>query len=189
MISTERRNIIDVLLLTCFLTGAFGLSPNAFVSAQAVRPPDYEVKAVYLFNFGRFATWPLTTTAAADSSFSVCVLGRDPFGPSLDATFAGETIDGRKVVAKRIATPQEAPDCRILFVSASEEGQLPRILQSVNNAGILTVSDMPQFVARGGMIQFVSQGNRVRFEVNRTAAEQAHLMLSSDLLRIATTVR
>ncbi len=156
--------------------------------SAAVRPSDYDVKAVYLLHFGRFATWP-ATTAAADESFRVCVLGRDPFGPSLDAALAGETIDGRNVVAMRIGTPQQAIGCRILFVSASEADQWPRILKSLDNAEALTVSDMPEFATRGGVIQFVSHDNKVRFEVNVTAAEQAHVRLSSDLLRVASAVR
>jgi hypothetical protein len=74
-------------------------------------------------------------------------------------------------------------------VSSSEESQLPSVLQTAGGAGILTVSDLPQFAARGGMIQFVSQGNRIRFEVNLTAVEQANLTLSSELLKVATAVR
>jgi hypothetical protein len=159
------------------------------LAAQPAKPLDYEVKATYLFNFGRFTTWPLSMAAAEGNLFSVCVLGRDPFGPALEATLAGETIAGKRIVARRIAKSSDAVGCRILFVSGSEESQLQSVLQTAGGAGILTVSDLPQFAARGGMIQFVSQGNRIRFEVNLTAVEQANLTLSSELLKVATAVR
>jgi hypothetical protein len=159
------------------------------VHAQPARPLDSEVKATYLFNFGRFTTWPQSATATDGRSFSVCVLGHDPFGPTLDATMAGETIAGRPVVAKRIAKSTETTGCRIVFVSRSEEPQLPSILEAAGAAGALTVSDLPEFAARGGMIQFVSQDNRIRFEVNLTAVERANLLLSSELLKVATAVR
>jgi hypothetical protein len=162
---------------------------SSVLHAQPPRPLDSEVKATYLFNFGRFTTWPQSATVADGTSFSVCVLGRDPFGPVLDTTMAGETIAGRRVVAKRIAKSTESTGCRILFVSRSEESQLPSILEAAGAAGALTVSDLPQFAARGGMIQFVSQDNRIRFEVNLTAVEQANLLLSSELLKVATAVR
>jgi hypothetical protein len=159
------------------------------LDAQPARPLDSEVKATYLFNFGRFTTWPQSAAAADGRSFSVCVLGRDPFGPTLDATMAGEIIAGQAVVAKRIAKSSEMMGCRILFVSRSEEPQLPSILDAAGAAGALTVSDLPQFAARGGMIQFVSQNNKIRFEVNLTAVEQANLLLSSELLKVAMAVR
>jgi hypothetical protein len=146
------------------------------------------VKAAYLYNFGRFVEWPNALTANS-GSFTVCVLGQDPFGPALDATLAGETIAGKKVVAKRISTPQESGNCQILFLSGAEAGRLNKIVEDLDKVAVLTVSDMPQFAQRGGMIQFVLEGNRVRFEVNLTATQHAGLTLSSDLLKVATAVR
>jgi hypothetical protein len=161
-----------------------GVSPGA----QQPKPLDTEVKAVYLLNFGRFATWPSMAVADA-GGFSLCVLGRDPFGSTLDAVVAREVIDGMRVVTKRIAKVENALGCRILFVSGLADEEIIRVLQTLGKTSILTVSDMPQFVERGGMIQFVSQGNKVRFTVNVAAAEQAGLALSSELLRVAIAVR
>jgi hypothetical protein len=146
------------------------------------------VKAVYLYNFGRFVEWPARVAAKSDS-FTVCVLGQDPFGPALDATLAGETIDGKGVSAKRISAPQEAVSCQILFLSSAEGSRLNKIIEALDKEAVLTVSDMPQFSQRGGMIQFVLEGKRVRFEVNLTAVQRAGLTLSAQLLKVATTVR
>jgi hypothetical protein len=165
---------------------ALALVVVAPATAQSPKPLEFEVKATYLLNFGRFATWRLSQPAS--QPFAVCIIGRDPFGSTLDHTVAGETIDGRSVIAKRIASAGDATDCRILFVSGSEEGRLPAILPMAQSAGVLTVSDIPRFTDRGGMIQFVSQDKRVRFQVNETAVERAGLTLSSELLRVATAV-
>ena len=69
--------------------------------AQGAKPTDYDVKAVYLYNFGRFVEWPASVTSKSEA-FTVCVLGQDPFGPALDATLANETIAGKNLAAKRI---------------------------------------------------------------------------------------
>jgi hypothetical protein len=160
----------------------------ALVTVQAQNPPtEYQVKAAYLYNFGRFVEWPLNT--APGGSFTVCILGQDPFGPTLDSTLAGETISGKAIVAKRISTPKETDNCQILFVSLTDSSRLNKIIAAVNKRAILTVSDTPQFAERGGMIQFVIDGKRVRFEVNLTATQQAGLTLSSELLKVATAVR
>jgi hypothetical protein len=159
------------------------------VHAQQTRPRDYDVKAAYLFNFTRFTTWPASDTDDESAVFGVCVLGRDPFGAALDAVVTGETIDGKRVVVRRVARPEEAAGCRIVFVSASEDAALTRILQVLDGLRILTVSDLPQFVERGGMIQFVSDGKRIRFTVNVAAATRVGLTLSSELLRVAAAVR
>jgi YfiR/HmsC-like len=171
------------VVVTLALFGTAGLL------AQQPRPNEYQVKAAYLYNFGKFVEWPAIATAANHDPFLICVLGKDPFGTSLDATIAGEAINGERVLAKRVSKPQEALNCRVLFISSSEEAQLKEILATLAKASVLTVSDMPQFTRGGGMIQFVQEASRVRFEVNLTVAERAGLTLNSQLLKVAISVR
>jgi len=153
------------------------------------KPNEYQVEAAYLYNFGRFVEWPTKLAATKSDAFTICVLGEDPFGRVLDATFAGATIENKSVVARRISSPDESAECQILFFSSSEASRLSKIIESLNKTAVLTVSDMPQFSKRGGMIQFVLEGNRVRFEVNLVATQKAGLTLSSELLKVATAVR
>ncbi len=157
--------------------------------AQQPKPNEYQVKATYLYNFGRFVKWPGAVPAGKGDSFPVCVLGRDPFGAILDSTLAGETLDDKPVALRRISKPQEAGECRILFISSTEEKHLKEILIALDESGVLTVSDMPGFTRRGGMIQFVLEGDKVRFEINLASAESARLVLSSELLKVAASVK
>src|SRR5438552_8959429 len=83
--------------------------------AQRVRPNEYQVKAVYLYNFGKFVEWPSAITARKAESFAVCVLGEDPFGPALDAALSNEVIRGVPMTAKRYLKPQDIGNCRVLF--------------------------------------------------------------------------
>jgi len=138
---------------------------------------------------GRFVKWPEAAPAGKGDSFSICVLGQDPFGPVLDSTLAGEALDGKPVVPRRLSKPPDAGECRILFISTTEEKHLKEILTAVDDGGVLTVSDMPGFTRRGGIIQFVLEGDRVRFEINLASAENARLVMSSELLKVATNVK
>jgi hypothetical protein len=155
--------------------------------AQQSHPTESQVKAAYLYNFGKFVRWPV---APGDSgaSFDICVLGKDPFGVVLDSTVVGGSIDDRKVTAKKIASLQESDHCRIVFISSSEQARLKTILAAAKAGGTLTVSDIPHFADKGGMIEFVPQENRIRFQVNLPATEEAGLTLSSELLKVATKV-
>ncbi len=168
---------------------AWSLIGVSILPAQQPKATAYEVKAAYLYNFGKFVEWPAKITAGNNEPFTICVLGKDPFGASLDATIAGEAIDGKSVLAKRLSKPQEALNCRVLFISSSEDAQLKEILATLEKTSVLTVSDIAQFTRRGGMIQFVDDANRVRFEVNLTVAERAGLTLSSQLLKVAISAR
>jgi hypothetical protein len=157
-------------------------------SAQSVAN-EYEVKAAYLYNFSKFVEWPRTASLSPPDDFPICVLGRDPFGAALDGVVAGTTVDEHAVVVRRIGGTKEAAACRVVFVSASEEPRLAEVLAGLKGYPVLTVSDCAGFSRRGGMIQFVTDGNRVRFEVNVAPAEKVGLTLRSDLLKVALTVR
>jgi hypothetical protein len=158
-------------------------------SLGQTKPSAYQVEAAYLYNFGRFVEWSAKGTTSQTSAFTICILGEDPFGQALDATLAGETIGNQKVAARRISSPQMSGDCQILFISSSEASRLNRIIEALDKSAVLTVSDIPQFSQRGGMIQFVREEKRIRFEVNLTATQRAGLQLSSELLKVATAVR
>jgi hypothetical protein len=174
--------LLAVALILC------GLALPRKLQAQAPKPTEYEVEAAYLSNFARFVEWPKAAQSGNDT-FSVCILGPDPFGALLDGALKGEAIGGAPMIAKRISGPEDAAGCRILFLSSSKDPQLSGILATLGTANVLTVSDMPGFTRRGGMIQFVLEGNRVRFEINLGAAQRVGLTLSSQLLKLAVSVR
>jgi hypothetical protein len=170
-------------LLLCALTSFSGLN------AQAPPPTEYEVQAAYLSNFGRFVEWPARAGANERDPFYVCVLGPDPFGLLLDAALKGETIGSAPMAARRIASSSDAANCRIVFVNSTKDSELKNILATLKTFKALTVSDTFNFTRQGGMIQFVLEGNKVRFEINLAAAQAAGLTLSSQLLKVAVAIR
>ena len=156
--------------------------------SAAQRPREYQVKAAYLYGFGRFVEWPATARIAADGAFVLCVLGDDPFGSLLDQAVEGGLMKNQPVSVRRIGRVEDGGGCDTLFVSASERPRLPRILELLDRRPVLTVGDSPEFAERGGMIGFSVEGSRVRFTVNLEAAQNAGLMLQSELLRVAAAV-
>jgi len=169
--------------------GRSGVLPHHSLLAQQPKPNEFQVKATYLYNFGRFVKWPGTVPVSKGDSFPVCVLGRDPFGPILDSTLAGETLDDKPVALRRISKPQEAGECRILFISSTEEKRLKEILVALDESGVLTVSDMPGFTRRGGMNPIRSGRGQGPFRNHLARAESARLVLSSELLKVAASVK
>lgn len=155
--------------------------------ADAAERPEHEVKAAFLYNFGKYVRWP-KNASRSDDTFVIAILGADPFGAALDDIVRGNRIDMRPVTVRRVSKVGELDGCEVLYISAAETARLGSILAALPKAPILTVSDMPQFVERGGMIGLVMANRRVQFEVNAEAAERAGLVLGSQLMRLARTV-
>ena len=148
-------------------------------------PTAQQVEAVFLFYFSQFVDWPPAAFAGDRSPIVIGVLGDDPFDGSLDQAVAGEQVNGRPIVVRRLQSIAQADGCHILYISASEAAQLPQILSTLKGRNVLTVSDLDNFVASGGMIRFVLNDQHVRLRINARAAQAAGLTLSSKLLRAA----
>jgi hypothetical protein len=186
--TTKHTRAPGLFHLTLALVATWIVMAAPCLRAQKSGPTENEVKSAYLYNFGKFVEWPAKATSAGEF-FTICVLGDDTFGSTLETTIARETINGKQVLVERVAKPQDAASCRILFISSSEQSRIKQILAELDKTSVLTVSDMPEFTGRGGMIQFVVEAKRVRFEVNLTSAERSGLTLSSQLLKVAVNVR
>jgi hypothetical protein len=173
----RRRAVADcrVILATgCFAVAWLFATPIflAQSAAQTAAPTQDDVEAAYLYNFAKFATWPATTKSEA---LNICILGKDPFGATLDQIVAEGTIDGRHLAVLRLNNEHPVQSCAILFIGESESSYLDRDLSAVAHFPILTVSDIPGFMQDGGTIQFVLKEDRVRFEVNLTPQGNAEL--------------
>ena len=172
------------LLLLAVLASTSLLLP-ARAATAAGTTPEYQIKAVFLFNFAQFIEWPPAAFADPQAPLIIGVLGDDPFGASLDETVRDEVIGPRKLVVQRYRRVEDITHCHILFISPTEKRRLPQILESLRGAGVLTVSEMDQFTQFGGMINFFKQENTVRFEINVEASRTAKLKISAKLLQVA----
>jgi hypothetical protein len=160
----------------------------AAVPVQAGAPSEHQVKAAFLYNFANFVQWPEGALGPAGSPLKVCVVGTDPFGGALDDAFRDQVVQGRPVQIARGHSLAAVGRCHILFLSQSEQGRWPQLLKELGAAPTLTVADGAPLVRLGGMVSFVIEAKRVRFEINRGAAEHAGLRISSKLLALARLV-
>jgi len=183
-----RRRLSLTALAVRLVIGTVMATAVGVADVQAQKPSEYRVKAAYLYGFGRFVDWPATAPADAGKAFVVCVLGDDPFGRLLDEVATDAVMKDKPVAIRRISRVEESGACHTLFIGASEGARLGRILDSLGERPVLTVSDAPGFAERGGMIGFFLDDNRVRFTVNLAATQEAGLRMNSELLRVAASI-
>lgn len=175
--SLLRIILYQLMLAILLLSGHFALCAQA--------PPDreYQLKAVFLYNFTQFVEWPENAFASQQSPMVIGILGTDPFGHYLEETIAGEKINGHPLLIKHFKNVEEIGDCQVLFINLPESKR-DQALVTLKGKNILTVSDDPDFMKRGGMIRFFTRQEKIKLQVNLEAAKTENLVLSSKLLRL-----
>ena len=179
---TSIRIILGSLLLLNGVWAETSVPPSETAATQL------QIKAAFLYNFAKFTTWPTNALPATPGALVIGVWGADPFGPLLDRTVAGKQFGDRPIIVKRCATTADARACPLLFISAAEAARLDELLRGLAGAPVVTVSDLKDFSARGGMIEFVAEGSRIAFKINKSAADRVGVIFSSKLLRLAREV-
>ncbi len=153
------------------------------VLAQNSGFSEYQVKAAFLYNFGKFVEWPTNGFASTNTPLLIGIYGQNPFGTNLAEVIRNKYINGHPVITREVSL-DELKCCQILFIARSSQKNLKDILSALDGAGVLTVTEnMPS--ESDVMINFVIQDDRIRFEINNTAAEKVGLKLSSKLLTLA----
>ncbi len=162
------------------------LSLPAF--GAAAPPGEYQVKAVFLFNFGQFVEWPAHAYESASAPFVICVIGEDPFGKTLDDVVRGEMLGAHPLAVRRFKNTDAATDCNILFIGRNESARLSDVLAAVRGKSILTVTDIDGAERHGAMIVLFNDKNRIRMRINLAEARASRLVISSKLLRPAEVI-
>jgi len=168
-----------LLLLGCWF--AFG-SP---AQAQDSGPTEYQIKAAFLYNFVKFIQWPTQAYASPTSPTVIGVLGENVYGDDLEKTIHDKVLKHHPLQFKQFDSVAAVTNCQVLFISASEKGRFPEILEALRGKSILTVSESDRFIPDGGMINFIIVGRKVRFQINNAPSRTAGLTISSDLLNLA----
>lgn len=159
----------------------------ALFCLAATKPPAYpeqEVKAAFLVKFAYFVEWPDHAFQNPGAPVIITVLGKDPFGSALDEMAEGKTVKGRRIIIERTKRFKLEGPCHILYISDSERENVDDYLDAISQMSMLTVSDIPGFCARGGMLEFFRADNKVAILGNFAAASDMGVKLSSKLMRV-----
>jgi hypothetical protein len=188
-----RRRTFARLVLACLVLTA-GSAPGA---AQQIAPPaaprasaiysEAEVKAAFLYRFGTYVQWP-ADPSGEDRPLTIAVLGAPRVASQLEALLPGRKIQGRALQARRLARIQDVGDAAIVYIGAEYNGRLAEILSATAGRPMLVVTDAPDGLDRGAMVNFQVVDERVRFEISLVRAQDAGLSLSSRLLSAALRV-
>jgi hypothetical protein len=176
------------MVIRLSLLGILLATSGARAQTSSGHPSEYAVKAAYIYNFAKFVEWP-PGILDERGEFIIGMLGDDPFGNVLERALESKMAGGYPISFQRYSTLDEAAKAQILFIPASRELDLPFLPSALHRDAVLTVSDSPGFAERGVLINFfITNDDKVRFEVNLKEAENTGLRLSSQLLKLATIV-
>ncbi len=182
-----RGPAVGIIALVIALCGWVSALPAR--GADSLAAKEHQVKAAFVYNFAKFVEWPAGSFPNSSSPLVIGVIGKSPISAALEAAVMDRKINGRAMIVKCVDTVEAARETHLLFVAASEDKRMDDLLPALAGASVLTVGESAAFVRAGGMINFILEGDKCRFDINMDPAEKAGLKVSAQLQKLAKTVR
>lgn len=156
-------------------------------AAQA--EPDIETKltAAFLYQFTKFIEWPRDNISERDS-FEIGVAQNAALFIQLQEITKDKQVKEKKISIVKDTASDISKKHHLVFIQATDSAEVERSLKKLKGCGCLTVTYSEGMGEKGAMINFFREGEKLRFEINRKAAEQEHLVISSQLLKLARLV-
>ena len=150
---------------------------------------EYTMKAIAFEKLALFITWPANSLKNNHSQeFVIAVLGQNPFGDVLENIYKNKKIKDKKVKIVYVKKLQQLPECQILFISKTDSEKLQKILDYLKGKPILTISDTEGFAQAGCFINYYLNEDKLRFEINQKALQNAGFTIDYRLLRVSKII-
>lgn len=191
--------VLLILLVVPFLWGALGHRPELRAEAAGTTPPaearsaqsvsEYKIKAAFLYNFLRYTTWPEGALGKEGKPIELVVVGKNPFGTSLDSTFDKKKVHGRPVHIRYLSKMPKEPSGHLVFATGLSRAEEDQLLKAFKGKPTMLIGDSKGYAERGSCANFYIKDSKVRFQVNPDEVKRNGLEISSQLLKLASIVK
>lgn len=149
---------------------------------------EYEAKALYIEKFSRFIEWP---ESSSYQNFRIQIIGNSELARYLQNYHIIENnrIKNKPVTIEVIEHYYEISDCNILFIANNNEETLLSILSEIQGRPILSICEKHEWSDKGVHITFFTNANKLRFDINQTAARKSDIKIDALLLDYASQIR
>lgn len=185
--SAKRRSFLCLISLLFLFAGAV-MGPVRDASAQSASNLEYQVKAVFLYQFVKYVKWPVPDSPKTGTPLTVGIFHESSIIPYLKETVKKPANNNRSFSVRQMESLEQLITCKVVFFDKAYRKQWEDLLDTVADKPVLTISDSDGFAEKGGIIQFVTVGGRIKFIINNSAAKKAGLAISAKLLNLAQKV-
>jgi hypothetical protein len=156
-----------------------------FLGNLTVHAQNEKFKALFLYNFIKNIEWPQTSNKEA---LVIGVLGNSPISKELEAITASQRISGQPMKVKVCSGIEEMSDCHLVYVSPNKAGVISQLNAKTGGNHILIISDSKGGIQQGSGINFIMDGDKLKFEICKHNIEQKGLKVSTNLLNLGIIV-
>lgn len=177
-----------IVKLACILLLTYSSLSESATREDLDKAKEYQVKALFLYNFANFVEWPRDAFVDQSSDLKMCLYGAVPFGEFLDIVNGVKVRDRTLQVIRTTNYEKIQSGCHILFVGIDHIAELEQFFKNLNHLFVLSIGNTTDFARKGGVVNILRTSDQEQFEINLAKAIENGLLISSDLLSLARII-
>ncbi len=168
-------------VLTLFMV-LFGMS-SATDPREADKDTTAIVQASYIYNIAKLVEWK--EPSLKNGPFIISVLGSSNLYQELVKKYAEKSIGKQPIEVRKLPKSADIEQCHVLFVGQSELALLPAIYKNLDKKSTLLITEYPDAMEDGSVVNFVRVDNTVKYEISLANARKHKLEVGSTLVQLA----
>jgi hypothetical protein len=152
---------------------------------HASQAQSEKFKALFMYNFTKYIEWP---ASVRQGDFIIAILGNSPMAKELEIIAGKQKVGSQNILVKTFNSVDEIDNCHILYVPTSKSSSLPQIIEKITGKSILIVTDNDGLASQGACINYIKDGDRIKYELNKKNIEKRGMVVNSVLVTLGIAV-
>jgi len=161
----------------------FLFSPLQLKSQVKATPEN--IMASFIYNFTNYLSW---NSDDSGEDFEIAVLGESTLLEPLKYIGNTKKVNDKNISVVQVKSLSELKACHILVVAENFTKTLSEIHTNPLLKNTIIITHCSGCLDKGASINFVTESERLRFEINKTMLDSKSIKASSQLLKLAIKV-
>jgi hypothetical protein len=142
-------------------------------------------KALFMYNFTKYIEWP---ASVRQGDFVIGILGTSPMAKELEIIAGKQKVGSQNIIVKTYNSIDEIENCHILYVPSGKSASLAQIIEKLSGKSVLVVTDKEGLATQGACINYIKDGDRIKYELNKKNIEKRGMVVNSSLVTLGIPV-
>ncbi len=157
-----------------------------FSSSSQLFAQEAKYKSLFMYKFIQNMKWPSTKS---EGYCIISVMGDSELINELKQITSGRQVNGKSVRVIPYSKGQTLSDINILYIAKSKNKNFPILKDQALLNSLVVITESEGYAKMGASINFIKDGNRLKFELNESSLKKANIIVSDAIKKLAVVVK
>lgn len=142
-------------------------------------------KAIFIYKFVQNLEWPAEKNS---DSYKIGIYGKSELLDELKTLVSDRSVNGKPIEVLKYSINESSSDLCILFITDDYKDAVEALAKTAQGNSTVLIGESPGLAKKGAPLNFVEQGNSLKFELNESRLTECNVKASGSIKSLAILV-